>query len=81
MGGEVETMVGFMEKYGKVLAPYVKGGSSEAGKKVGGWEVHVDETPRELWRTDGLRPPMREGEEEVLGVWMREDRAVPYEKL
>ncbi|WP_203887782.1 tautomerase family protein [Planotetraspora kaengkrachanensis] len=39
-------------------------------------EFHVDETPRDLWMIDGLRPPPEGSEAERL--WVRENRAVPY---
>lgn len=41
------------------------------------WEVHVDETPPKLWRTQGLVPPPAGSDGEHL--WARENRAVPYE--
>jgi len=78
MNNEIERMEYFMERYEKAIAPYVKGGSSQAGKKVGGYEIHIDETPRELWRIDGLRPPMRDGEEEALAVWRKGGKAVAF---
>jgi phenylpyruvate tautomerase PptA (4-oxalocrotonate tautomerase family) len=40
------------------------------------WEVHVDETSRELWRIDGLEPPPTGSSAEEL--WAKENRAIPY---
>ncbi|MFG2730529.1 tautomerase family protein [Streptomyces canus] len=52
------------------LAPFVK----ERGYD---WEVHLDETPMDLWRTQGLIPPSAESDMEKL--WAKENRPVPYE--
>jgi phenylpyruvate tautomerase PptA (4-oxalocrotonate tautomerase family) len=52
------------------LEPFVK----ERGHD---WEVHVDETPMDLWRVQGLTPPAPFSDEEKF--WARENRAVPYE--
>ncbi|MGO9384320.1 MAG: tautomerase family protein [Mycobacterium sp.] len=52
------------------LAPFVK----ERGFD---WEVHIDETPMDLWRVQGLVPPPAESEMEKL--WAKENRPVPYE--
>jgi len=41
------------------------------------WEVHVDETPQELWRTQGLTPPAAGSDGERL--WAEKNRAVPYD--
>jgi phenylpyruvate tautomerase PptA (4-oxalocrotonate tautomerase family) len=43
------------------------------------WEVHIDETPKDLWRTQGLIPP--EGESDIERMWAKENRAVPYYDL
>ncbi|WP_344640457.1 tautomerase family protein [Kitasatospora cystarginea] len=39
-------------------------------------EFHVDETPRDLWMTDGVAPPPSGSEAEKL--WVQENRPVPY---
>ncbi|EHB56164.1 4-oxalocrotonate tautomerase [Mycolicibacterium rhodesiae JS60] len=52
------------------LAPLVK----ERGFN---WEVHIDETPMDLWRVQGLVPPLPESEMER--AWVRENRPIPYE--
>jgi 4-oxalocrotonate tautomerase family enzyme len=43
------------------------------------WEVHVDETPIELWRTQGLVPPDPWSEQEMQ--WAKDNKATPYEAL
>jgi hypothetical protein len=52
------------------LAPFVKDRGYD-------WEVHIDETPIDLWRTQGLIPPPPYSDAEKL--WAKENRAVPYE--
>ena len=52
------------------LAPFVK----ERGYD---WEVHIDETPIDLWRTQGLVPPPPYSDIEKL--WATENRPIPYE--
>ncbi|GGS24396.1 hypothetical protein GCM10010269_73920 [Streptomyces humidus] len=59
-----------MEVIEEKLAPFVK----ERGYD---WEVHIDETAMDLWRTQGLVPPPPESDMEKL--WAKENRAVPYE--
>lgn len=41
------------------------------------WEVHIDETPMDLWRVQGLVPPLPDSEMEQ--VWAEQNRPVPYE--
>jgi len=53
-----------------LLAPFVKDRGHD-------WEVHIDETPMDLWRTQGITPPAPFSEMEKL--WAKEDRAVPYD--
>jgi phenylpyruvate tautomerase PptA (4-oxalocrotonate tautomerase family) len=52
------------------LAPLVK----ERGFN---WEVHIDETPMDLWRVQGLVPPLPGSEMEK--TWAEENRPIPYE--
>jgi 4-oxalocrotonate tautomerase family enzyme len=59
----------FHEKVEEVLVPFVK----ERGYD---WEIHVDETPEDLWRVQGLVPPPEWSEFEEL--WRKENRPVPY---
>jgi phenylpyruvate tautomerase PptA (4-oxalocrotonate tautomerase family) len=61
-----------MEVIEEKLAPFVK----ERGYD---WEVHIDETPMDLWRVQGLVPPPPESDIEKL--WARENQPVPYEQL
>lgn len=53
-----------------VLEPYVKDRGYD-------WEVHIDETPMDLWRVQGLIAPPPESELEKM--WASENRPVPYE--
>jgi phenylpyruvate tautomerase PptA (4-oxalocrotonate tautomerase family) len=41
------------------------------------YELHVGETPRELWLIDGIRPPRPDTEAEKQ--WKAENRAFPYD--
>jgi phenylpyruvate tautomerase PptA (4-oxalocrotonate tautomerase family) len=52
------------------LAPFIKDRGFD-------WEVHIDETPFDLWRTQGLVPPPPYSDIEQL--WAAENRAIPYE--
>lgn len=39
-------------------------------------ELHIDETPQDLWMIDGLTPPPPNSEAER--TWARENRPLPY---
>ena len=54
------------------LAPFVKDRGFD-------WEVHIDETPMDLWRVQGMVPPLPESETER--VWAKENRPIPYEPV
>jgi phenylpyruvate tautomerase PptA (4-oxalocrotonate tautomerase family) len=41
------------------------------------WEIHIDETPLDLWRTQGLMPPPAESDEEKR--WARDNAASPWQ--
>jgi hypothetical protein len=41
------------------------------------WELHVDETPFNIWLIQGMRPPFPNTEAEK--TWIRENRPVPYQ--
>jgi hypothetical protein len=41
------------------------------------WELHIYETPRDLWRVQGLDAPALGSEAEK--EWVRLNKAVPYE--
>jgi phenylpyruvate tautomerase PptA (4-oxalocrotonate tautomerase family) len=58
-----------MESIEAAIEPFV----SERGFD---WEVHVDETPFELWRTQGFVPPPPESPEEAR--WAEDNRASPW---
>jgi hypothetical protein len=51
------------------LAPFVK----ERGLR---WELHVDETPFDLWSIQGIRPPAPNSEHEQR--WIAENEPSPY---
>jgi hypothetical protein len=41
------------------------------------WELHVDETPHDLWSIQGLIPPMPDTEQEKK--WHADNKPTPYE--
>ena len=43
------------------------------------WEHHIAETPRDLWRVNGLDAPPSNSEAEAM--WTRENKPLPWEKL
>jgi hypothetical protein len=51
------------------LAPFIK----ERGYD---WEIHIDETPMDLWRTQALVPPP---ESDMEKLWAKENRPIPYD--
>ncbi|MCP9626543.1 tautomerase family protein [Rhodopseudomonas palustris] len=53
----------------KALAPYIKDRGLD-------WEIHIDETPFDLWQVQGIAPPPANSEMEK--VWVQENRPVPY---
>ncbi|WP_433184473.1 tautomerase family protein [Actinoallomurus sp. CA-150999] len=57
------------EALARLLAPHTK----DRGLY---YEFHVDETPRDLWMTDGIAPPPSGSEAERH--WVRENRPIPY---
>lgn len=52
----------------EVLRPFTEGRGLA-------WEIHVDETPVDLWTIDGQVPPRGRSEQERL--WAAENRPVP----
>jgi phenylpyruvate tautomerase PptA (4-oxalocrotonate tautomerase family) len=54
------------------LAPLVK-------ERRFDWQVHIDETPMDLWRVQGMVPPLPESGMER--VWAKENRPIPYEPV
>ncbi|MEU3572312.1 tautomerase family protein [Kitasatospora sp. NPDC036755] len=57
------------EALAALLAPH----TSERGLYC---EFHIDETPQDLWMTDGIAPPPPRSEAEQ--AWARENRPIPY---
>ncbi|MCJ1464850.1 hypothetical protein MMC07_003465 [Pseudocyphellaria aurata] len=55
----------------ELLAPHI------AARGNLDWEYHVLETPRDLWKIQGIAPPPFRSSEEK--VWARENKATPWE--
>ena len=55
----------WMEKIGKAIDPFVRDRGYD-------WEIHYGETPRELWRIQGIKPP--EPDSEAKKLWIKENR-------
>lgn len=51
------------------LAPYIKDRGMD-------WEIHIDETPFDLWQVQGMKPPLPNSEYEKL--WREQNKPVPY---
>lgn len=71
----LEIRKGMMERINKIVADPLKIIEAEIGQEIR-WEITISETPRELWRFNGLVPPEAQSEGEAL--WIREDRPVDY---
>lgn len=56
----------------KALKPFIE----EAGYD---WEYSVEETSRDLWKIQGMVPPMPRTEAEL--EWVRENQALPFERV
>lgn len=63
-----DTRIGFFNRMNGLLAPWITDRGFD-------WEMHVDETPFDLWTIQGYFPP-REGTEDEKR-WMAENRASP----
>lgn len=61
----------FLSRIDKTLKPFIE----DAGYD---WEYSIEETSRDLWKVQGLVPPMPDTEAE--NEWKRLNRAVPFEK-
>lgn len=72
---DLKTRKAVMGKISDIIAGQLKSFEKEIGGSIR-WEIHIEETPRELWRIDGLVPPDPHTEEEKM--WVREDRPVKY---
>jgi phenylpyruvate tautomerase PptA (4-oxalocrotonate tautomerase family) len=64
---------GLRERMGEALSRLLAPHTLDRGLHC---EFHIDETPRDLWVIDGLRPPPTGSEAEKR--WVRENRPVPY---
>jgi phenylpyruvate tautomerase PptA (4-oxalocrotonate tautomerase family) len=60
----------WMQRVNAVLEPYTKGKGLR-------WEIHIDETPDDMWTIDGMKPPAGRSEQEKK--WAEDDVASPYE--
>jgi len=63
-----EAKTGFFKRVNQLLAPWI----ADRGYD---WELHVDETPFDLWTIQGHFPPPEGSEDEKR--WMAENRASP----
>jgi phenylpyruvate tautomerase PptA (4-oxalocrotonate tautomerase family) len=63
-----EMKAAFLNRITDLLAPWIRDRGFD-------WEMHVDETPFDLWTIQGYPPP-REGTEDEKR-WMAENRASP----
>ncbi|MCJ1477080.1 hypothetical protein MMC13_005751 [Lambiella insularis] len=59
-------------RFDQVLEPHI------AARGDIHWEYNVYETPRDLWKVDGLAPP--ENKTEEMKAWAREGKALAWEK-
>ncbi|WP_433556090.1 tautomerase family protein [Pseudonocardia xinjiangensis] len=55
----------WMEEVDDTLAPFVRDRGLD-------WEIHIDETPKELWTINGVTPPPEDSDEERR--WAEENR-------
>jgi phenylpyruvate tautomerase PptA (4-oxalocrotonate tautomerase family) len=65
-----EARTRWMNRVHGVLVPFM-------AERDLGWELHIDETPMDLWSIQGLRPPPPDSAAERR--WIRENRPSPYE--
>jgi hypothetical protein len=56
--------------YEKTLKPWIE------DRKELQWEIHISETPRDLWRTQGIDPPSSGSETEK--VWVKQNKPTQY---
>lgn len=62
----------FLTLVDEALKPYIEDMGYD-------WEYNVVETPRELWKIQGLAPPATGSEGEA--EWVKQNRAVPLAQL
>ena len=65
-----EARTRWMDRVHRALVPFM------AARGLG-WELHIDETPMDLWSIQGLRPPPPDSAAEQR--WIRENRPSSYE--
>lgn len=58
----------FIDRINQVIAPYI-------GDRGLDWEIHIDETPFDLWSINGFYPPRQGTADEAR--WMAENRPSP----
>jgi phenylpyruvate tautomerase PptA (4-oxalocrotonate tautomerase family) len=63
---DLEASRRFIEHANRVITPFV-------GERGHRWEMHIDETPFDLWSIDGFTPPKKGTADEAR--WMSENRA------
>ncbi|TWB10087.1 phenylpyruvate tautomerase PptA (4-oxalocrotonate tautomerase family) [Nitrospirillum amazonense] len=61
----------FLKGCARVLEPYVSGRGYR-------WELHVDDTPFELWTINGFKPPLPNTPAEIQ--WRTENKPSAYEQ-
>jgi phenylpyruvate tautomerase PptA (4-oxalocrotonate tautomerase family) len=67
----VERRPQWLARVNETIDPYVRNRGFR-------WEVHIDDTPIDLWTIEGMIPP--EGGSEAEKHWAKENRATPYIK-
>ncbi|WP_233838552.1 tautomerase family protein [Paraburkholderia sp. ZP32-5] len=70
ISNDSEWTAGWLKKADAAIAPFVR----DRGYH---YELHVGETPRELWMIDSIRPPRPNSEAEK--EWKLENRAAPFD--
>ena len=68
---DAEKQQRFLKGCAHVLDPYVAGRGLR-------WELHVDETPFELWTINGHKPPLPNTQAELR--WRAENRPAAYDE-
>jgi len=61
-----------MEVFEAAIAPFVRDRGYD-------WELHIDQTPLDLWQVQGLVPPPEESDAEKM--WAQKNRPVAYETV
>lgn len=65
-----EMVLGALAAFEAAIAPFIRDRGYD-------WELHIDETPTDQWRTQGLIPPP--GNSDIEKLWATENRPVPYD--